>query len=91
MAGKIGFWTRSKLVELAGLSKTMSTMELAKHYDREVQAIIDALAFYHQNRKLKRKTIKRKKYTITIYKAGYARGTIPVSNDESDDDDSGLV
>ena len=84
VAKKTGFWTPKKLAELTRLSKTMTTYELARHFDRDNGAIVDALSFHYQDKKLRLEIVRMKHYKITRYKPGYAKGTIgPMDDDDN--------
>lgn len=88
MARPVGFWTKKRLRELLLLSKTMHVHQLAKYFDRPADSITEALIFYQQHKKLKIEVVRRRKYTITRYAPGYARGvTSGIFDEERDDDD----
>lgn len=88
MAKNVGFWTKERLKELAELSKKKTLHELAKHFGRTPENCTDALTFWQSHRKLKRKTVHRRNYTITVYAPGFAKGYSGGAFDCRGDDDS---
>ena len=74
MAKAKHFWTHEKLKELGTLFHQMTLRQLERKFNRRADDITAAYEFWIQHKKLKRKTVKRKGYKLTLYRPGYAEG-----------------
>lgn len=89
MAKPSGFWTDKRLTELEKLAKKYTPGELAKHFDRPVDAIHNALNFISNHKRLLISQTISGKVKHTVYAPGYATGSSCYCDEP--DEDEGLT